>query len=287
MTDQSGLIGGFTSQLDQLWVPEEVWLTEERLCWKAPPSGGWKSVDPKGALDAFMRIKDKEGVLKFARRFGVLSLCYHELPSTHSGRRLIPSGKDHGPGLGACDPLGEAGEPVEIWLQYASKARALVGLSGSLLTNQPCRYDDWRDLFSPKPLLDGGPGAEDLGWAIPYLNRDRKLRGYHVALNITYWTQLGGVVPAVTWSDETEYSTKFFLWSSTFGALGIQMMLAFTRARSLATCDGCGKPYSRKGRLPQRGKRNFCEDCKAVGPRLRKRDHRARNLIGGENVPQG
>ena len=48
---------------------------------------------------------------------------------------------------------------------------------------------------------------------------------------------------------------------TTLGAVAVQLALAVSGAHSLAVCSACGRPYTRTGRRPQRGRRNYCPDC--------------------------
>jgi curved DNA-binding protein CbpA/DNA-directed RNA polymerase subunit RPC12/RpoP len=51
-----------------------------------------------------------------------------------------------------------------------------------------------------------------------------------------------------------------------------------------ATCSACGTVYSRVGRRPQKGRRNYCPDCgSAAAHRDRQRDYRSRRVRGSDD----
>lgn len=45
------------------------------------------------------------------------------------------------------------------------------------------------------------------------------------------------------------------------GIIWLHVAQTLTKNFSICTCDGCGKPYVRTGRKPQKGRRNFCSIC--------------------------
>src|SRR6266511_423087 len=70
-----------------------------------------------------------KSVLRFARRWGVLNLCQHALPATHSRDcwHRLPLRPAPRPGW-----LGAWREPIEGWRIYAVKARTLLRLAAKL-----------------------------------------------------------------------------------------------------------------------------------------------------------
>jgi len=63
------------------------------------------------------------------------------------------------------------------------------------------------------------------------------------------------------------------------GTLWLHISQILTKNLMLCTCDGCGRPYIRTGRKPQKGRRNFCGDC-GHGDKASKRLWRQENKGG-------
>jgi len=96
---------------------------------------------------------------------------------------------------------------------------------------------------------------------------------------VNEWLAMGDVRPHLEWvirDAQIEFET------STFGAIGVQLMQAVTRAHGLTLCSSCGRPYLRQGRKAPAGRRNYCPDCGA-GAALRdaQRAHRERRRDQG------
>lgn len=63
------------------------------------------------------------------------------------------------------------------------------------------------------------------------------------------------------------------------GTLWLNIAQILTKKLMLCICDGCGRPYIRTGRKPQKGRRNFCGDC-GHGDKASKRLWRQENKGG-------
>ena len=205
--------------------------------------------DTTGMLDAFVRITSGNSALRFARKFGVLHICRHGLQYSHSQACLASSQ------LEGWNPTSR--EPLEAWLHYAKRARAILGLSASIQIadeRDPIgSRDDWTFLY----LSRGGKAPiEELMrafYATPALAKN------FLVTNINDWLIEGNVRPTISWGEEE--SPGFSLNASTFGLLGVQLMTAVSKVQDVYFCDGCGNPYSRKKRKPQAGRNQYCEAC--------------------------
>src|SRR3984893_6199071 len=76
-------------------VPEDIALRRDRLCWRSskpwPEFPGFKYAYAKrtpgpGLLEQFVALSDAsdEDILRYARHWGVLVICHHGLPASHS-----------------------------------------------------------------------------------------------------------------------------------------------------------------------------------------------------------
>ena len=260
---------GTSQPLDHLLATDEAWEDVE----SKELGGGWDSqvirlvhhrfVDPKGMLDAFVRIKDGQGVLRFAQRYGVLGLCAKGHP---------PRPEHRGPWFYAeeCIPEGWPNcpwhETVEHWLMYIGRANALLKIAAALHQSDTTLQSDWDQILAAFSGFIGG-GA----FAQPTLDAQRGV----LSLAIDDWLRMGDISPTFSWE---QHAPNIGLMGSTFGNLGIQLMFTVSKSQGLAVCDGCGQTYLREGRKPQKGRKNFCSERQCgskASARLRKRAERA------------
>lgn len=262
------------------WAPYYAELTEDSICWNdqmdpnnppdiltngaldfykayiAHPEMKPKEVDPKGMLDAFIRIKSGPEVRNFVMRYGPLELCSDGLPAT----------RWHRPGLGlTCMPPSWEGcdtwcEKLAHWLDYVRIANSIVDITSALNQDQKAPADCWAGtqvFLSIDTQTTARQGiAQQKIW---------------LAFLIEGWLQLGDASLTFSWSrSEPEFS----LHGNTFATLGLQMMFAVSQKQRLVFCSACGEPYTRK-RKPQRHRNNYCSQaCKKSGAVLRKRAER-------------
>ena len=239
-------------------VPSNAEIEGGRLVWSGLNA---QTSSTSGALDAFVKIDagDEEGVVRFARRFGTLHLCEHNLPFMHKQ---------------GCEP-GQA-EALETWYYHAERARALLNWAAANAHDppRPGTYTDHVAAIGRWPL--GGAIVElvtaagsERGWS--EVARDQLM----LRLLINQWLELGGVRPAL--DPFPGASATIFLSSTTaYGLIGTQLATAISRAREIWTCTMCGFPYFRGSRKPNSGQRNICgrEVCRRAAARERKRDSR-------------
>jgi hypothetical protein len=244
--------------VDRVLVPGHVRVSDGRVHadWRGCQWGG-----ARGALDRFYRLRNDLDVKSFAARYGTLGLCAHGLPATHIGQGAAWSPFRIG-WQPRCDlRLDTEGEPIECWLLWANRARALLGIAAELRNNRRGAVEDWRRLdFSEVPPTDMGDQRRRLTEAV------------------NEWLRLGGVQPELQWDAADGADTEIrFVGGGTFGALAAQLMLDINRSHGWAICDWCGEAYDRRDRPRRRG-RNFCLACNEAGrpAMLRKRDERAR-----------
>jgi len=221
----------------------------------------------KGMLDAFVRVREGNDVLRFAKRYGILELCEHSLPMANGSPSRCAAGY-------SCRPRGWPGlcwDPIDGWLRFVRQAKGMLGIAAAL--NQGKTPDgihwtnaDHRDLSEETTTFGKYLSSEDLNF-----------QQHLLARSIGEWLRMGEVEPLFTWP---ESGPAIGFIGTTFGTLAAQLMFVVSKSQALAVCSGCGQPYLRRGKKPQRGRRNFCPSCgEKTASRLRKRDQRAKNLV--------
>jgi len=263
MVDEEGFLGNARLSPQLALRPFWVRLEGARLTYDP----GAAEVDPKGMLDAFIRIRDGADVVRFARRYGVLQICEHGFPASHNPPALGFS--ERGGLVTWCYPLGfgEADwwEPLDRWYYFADQARAMVAIAANLRQDKPGTAGDWGAVFAAHPRERIDALCERLGQSV----QSGRVYLRQVLLE---WLSLGNVRPGLRWPGEEEVPSLSFT-GGTFGLLGVQLLFAIAAAHQLAICSGCGTPYLRK--KPRRKRHNFCENCgERVASRLRQRRRR-------------
>lgn len=267
-----------------LRVPEEIKVDGEHLI-SCGRQFKYRRVTP-AILDDFLdldRTKDPQAVLRFAKRFGVLSLCDHGLPMYHNQKE---------PGVIAAGECGEVSvprspewsqEPISRWLDLAAvgaaarRAAAMVRLGAKPKAG---------DLLS---CLFGRPGLESLGFneqalarAIGQRRPNRTSREHwrtafagSVERLIREWMFFGGVRPTVEWNVD-EFHVGFTTGDrvTTFGAIAVELLLDVADLRSIAACKACRGFF----RSSSHRERSFCPSCRGTNRQWAylKREQRAR-----------
>ena len=120
-------------------VPEDIALRRDRLCWRSskpwPEFPGFKYAYAKrtpgpGLLEQFVALSDAsdEDILRYARHWGVLVICRHGLPASHSehcGPRTLPGRGRH-----------VFWEPVESWRYFARHAKEILEMAAATYNGQ-------------------------------------------------------------------------------------------------------------------------------------------------------
>lgn len=172
-----------------------------------------------------------------------------------------PSRPPHGPEV--------VYELVREWQRLAGIARNLIRFAARLHQDQSFDQEERRFLL------------EWQHFAKPPANNNRERERYYrrtAEKYVGYWTnkwiEAAGVRP-VLWVDGP--IPTFSLRTGGFGAaLGLQLMLATTKAAGFAVCTSCGELYTPK-RKPRAGERAFCGECgRAAANRLNQRDYAER-----------
>ncbi len=293
--------------LVRLPVPAMVELdaADERLIWRWGEQYQWKPVDDK-ALNVFVSLADAPGerIRMFARRYGPLQLCKHGLPHYHNQERVPPNRRLlwelRAQGLvddsawensvqcnERCEPQRaelpdpKTGatqvwewEPLEAWRHYAREAKAIRAVAEPVRRGhlaQKARLVSLVDEFN----LDFLTGLQRLD--NPRAQPVEYVSEWHrsfVKEHLQRWLDMGGIGPRVDW----EATMPVLRWepAGLFGILALRLAAEVALGGHVATCDGCGRTYSRR-RAPSRTRRNFCDDCRGrADHKLAMRDLRER-----------
>lgn len=246
--------------------PGIVELRDETLYWRWLNDAGRlgaRPQAPRDLLNRFVALSDRSAgaFADFARQWGVLKLCRHDLPATHNP---------------ACEWVGyledrdgrwDGWEPIAIWRQFAREARAALEVASSVHLARAISPIEWAAMLafwqSPPPVpeqpADGRSGLEAA---------------------VDRWLELSGLRPLFVWPLEGPPSVTFGQTGelSPFAVVALQLALAVSRSESMVFCSNCQRAYL-PSRRPRSGKRNYCQACQAahVPARDAKRDQRERN----------
>jgi hypothetical protein len=238
-------------------VPIDVTLVDGCLLWSWPTH----DVSPDSTLlprFAALANATDDQVLAFAQRWGVLEICGHGRPSSHSEA-------DRQPDLCFPRPVDEQlttfSEPVDAWRALAREVRGIVKVAAALHAGRRATVADWADIAGAtiaaqvEHLVETG-GDADRGPARlgQEVNFDRRVLTGVVEM----WLREGAVRPHVQWGKRTP-GVELAGWGL-FGALAVQLLQVVSRIDGLITCSGCGKAYLPK-RRPNPNRDHYCPDC--------------------------
>jgi hypothetical protein len=290
-------------------VPEDIALRRDRLCWRSskpwPEFPGFKYAYAKrtpgpGLLEQFVALSDAsdEDILRYARHWGVLVICHHGLPASHS--------ED-------CKPLTLPGrgryvfwEPVENWRFFARHAKRVLEMAAATYNGQIIESAIVEKLFQVPPSVKGSGAAppsvqrrRDKGVRPDrplYLLHERKNIFEHwvghileagsgdmvgrppgkaetmtrqrafVSYAVNCWLDWGRARPQIDWEGPTPTIelTTGGIWpmyaDRLAGALALQLAFAVASSEGVATCFACGRFYT-PVRRPAAGRRSFCQAC--------------------------
>jgi hypothetical protein len=193
-------------------------------------------------FEAFCGMADAPGrrILEFARKYGVLKICKHGLPSSHN------------PGCNL-NWYDRPWEPLATWRAFSREAIALTRVADLVLEKKVGRPKDW--------LIVYGRSGREAPWWEQHVDVERII----IARVVNEWLTIGGVGPAVVWHHSDERPSIRFGGPSLFGALALQLALAVGQSRGLAICTHCGTKYPPAKRRPKTGQRHFCPECREKG----------------------
>ena len=277
-------------QAGLLCSPRDIELDGQRLIWNAQ-STRYKHTrsaildDFIGLCHAFDNCSAdhyRSAVLSYARKWGVLGLCEHGLPCSHS---QPPFGLNDG--VRPClpmlvTPLPAEGpyavqywEPLSVWYEWSRKAKALVNIAAQLNQGRKASFEDWNIV---KGMRDTGLGETQ---AEPYVT-DLQTARRELAWELDGWISLGQVRPRISWN-RTPAGWRFSLDAVSTGpnligilALYIASEVAGT-GKGSAICSSCTKWYRLERRLNPKH-RNYCPECRGESGKQAARRDAARDF---------
>lgn len=258
-------------------LPSKIWLEGGSLRFRR--RGPMRTGEPSpNMLAEFVRLTDADSVLAFATKWGVLDIG----PVSWSNKL-----GDRPPAYlpGRLDLL-EGAEPIEAWLFYSRRARALLNVCAALEWGKLGDLADWDEfthLVTERPLrptLETEEQSWDrirFGMSYSVLNcygsdeeRLEKARN-SIAKEVQQWLDCWKTDQqealsdfAFRWlRDQKRWEIQLNYHGLLFPAIALQITLALAQADSLFTCSGCGLPYlrPRTRKRPKRGWANYCEQC--------------------------
>jgi hypothetical protein len=272
--------------------PASIELDGDTLVWAngRDDEGMWqrRRQPGKGMLEGFIVLANArpEGILRYARKWGVLDLCHHGLPHTHNAAPPpfgpVPTEEEYRAIHAQCLPALR--EPLAIWRRYSAQMGALLKLAAQFYA------EDEGEPLDTEWLRDYGLQ----GW-----KRSSRATAFSLLANpLDRWLSDSGVRHRLKYPEGERYSTKLrrvinpkrptiiiggpgaIVSEGLFGNLVIQLLLAITDSRGYARCSHCGNWYS-PTRAPNARRRNFCARCRASGvpDMLAHQDARARHRL--------
>lgn len=206
--------------------------------------------DMRGILKRFIRLANSgpQAVLRFARRYGPLSLCHlHDLPLSH---RPYPGQRDP-----LCFPLGY--EPIERYRAYASEAGSLLLLASDLRRGKQGPLKDWMVVENGYRERYGRPQVKEreaVDWFPLMTDAERKEL---ICFYTKNWLDQAAVEPRLGWDNKPEIKLGA---SGMFAELARQILFAIGARNGWIPCSECGQPFSpKKRRNPNRDA--YCTQC--------------------------
>jgi len=265
-----------------LWVPARIDLSPDktRLVWTYnTETRHAKTVLPGTDLlgeftDLGRPDTSPEEIRNFAKRYGILRICKHGLPASHSNSPYgsVYFGEDREfvtERIPYCQPLGtsfpnenEGFEPLDRWRFFARHAHALLNVIVSLSQDELAQTDDWAVLhkYTSNPERTG---------------RDLVQQRLDSVAVVNTWLRVASVAPQIRYDFDQislrdrhkslrdwykiQLETDMFRGSRLFAYLACQLMTAAV-GQAVSLCSGCGKIYP-PTRKPNRNQNNYCKDC--------------------------
>ena len=200
-----------------------------------------------GLLASFARLESAsvDNILAFARRWGSLEICAHNLPRAHPPTSRYPRATyfcEEWRRPQGREPIGHV-ESIAVWRYVARRFRLLLDLAEGLWREPPALGDAavWESVHR-RPPTDVASARGELSAALNALVRLGSVRVWSVPT--PPFVRIGG--------------------HDLFGALALQLLLATLKSAGWATCSHCARPYA-PTRRPQLGRLNYCPTCQDAG----------------------
>jgi hypothetical protein len=243
-------------------------------------------------LERFARLGESGGnveqaVLRYARRWGRLDLCEHQLPIDHGSTEVPLAFATTGGAIYTFLPGSDCRslfwrEPVATWVYWSRQAAALLGVLSHLRRSEPARSEDWSVLSEDAPWVAQQPVTQgllrvrrDAGlWTAELVEGHVPLEAQRDVASgaIETWLRLAGVSLELRWPNGVPEIG--FRGGGLLGALGLEIMLAAVDSSGWLMCPGCGRLHApRKTRYRRR---SYCATCRAGKVPQRRASQRSR-----------
>jgi hypothetical protein len=254
--------------INELQIPSDIRLEGYDLVWEPDKPAARRVEAGKGVLEQFAKLADAEpkSYLAFAKRWGPLGLCKHNVPASHN---QIPSLTFTEGQPEYCSPLGY--ESLDCWRAHAWYVASILKVSSKLHAGNLATEEDWYGVLR-------GNEDEEIHRASQPIYKNHDMQRYALEACINQMIDLANVTPKLVW--DCNLPKIIFAsgeWGGLFGAITMQLMLAISQKGDFATCSGCGMSYL-PFRKPKYGQRNYCEACRKSNIPIRDaaRDYRRR-----------
>lgn len=250
-------------QTGMLFSPGRVDLDGDRLIWN-PLGGRYKRAKEK-MLVGFILLCDADdfpaAVLSFAKTWGVLGVCKHNLPCSHNPGSF---GSSHG--APPCLPMlvtplapDVSGfmfwEPLSAWWAWSRKMKSLLAIASRLKQHQKASSEDWDVVKDTRDSGIGDSASEPYVRSIPAARAE-------LARELDDWISIGQVRPRISWSIS---GWRFNLDAASMGPnlFGLLALYVATEVAGMgfASCSECGKSYRPERQLNPKT-RNYCLECR-------------------------
>lgn len=248
-------------------VPQPISLSGGWLAWRVgrvrcvrPPAGLLqKFINLRTPLDMLDLDKDDygmlqkleadggPGILAFAREWGVLEICEHLRPATHSND---------------CAPMrllgvkGEYREPLEAWYSYAGLFRSIIRIAAHVRQTQVGSDFDWSCILEH-------PRFNSIEW-LRLPSNDVAVHRERLMLVVNLLLSEASVKPVLQF-DSNRFKINFVgglaIVCGLFGHLVTELMFAVAVSQRWYFCSECGVVYSPK-RTPNPHRKNYCDECR-------------------------
>jgi hypothetical protein len=222
----------------------------------------------RGMLEGFIRLFEKtsEGILEYAKRWGVLGICEeHAFPTGHGcpsrgGPRISVR---HAWKYSDAELLsGQDGDPILAWRQFSEAANSVLRIHAHLNARERPEEELWKLALRPGPHPAFRSVLGDVDWSsAPWWNREFDVQCL-TDLCINRWMRYGGVHPQL---DPRNGSIRFTT-DGLFGAIAVQLLLIVGGSDGWVICSNpeCWHIYP-SPRKPKAGQRHFCPGCRRTG----------------------
>jgi len=232
------------------------------------------------------RASDEE-ILKYSKDWGVLGLCAHGLPASHSstvfGKQLGFTPCEWAPSLTVS---GFFCEDLAVWRRFSAVADAIIQLAGKLNRGELDESEAaWTSLLSRSGQSHYAPdwrwGHHKLLAIKRPLKRSEILQGArgYLAREIRTWLEIGKAGLSFYYDPDGGWRIIFASGAAAnlFGQLALRMMFMISGKGGIVFCSSCSGAYLPNKRRPSAGRSNYCEACKADGTMWREIKRRQRS----------